>query len=151
MHRHFENYNSNLISHARRLRREMTNAEKKIWGNLRNNQIGVKIRRQVPFGPYILDFYCQKALLCIELDGSQHYTESGMKRDQKRDAFLQSTGIIVMRFSDIDVLKNTRGVLDSIYETIQQRLKNETPIYNLPLKRGRCYGMESTPCMRQKF
>ena len=132
MHRHFENYSSRLIFHARRLRREMTDAEKKIWRHLRNNQMGVKIRRQVPFGPYILDFYCQKALLCIELDGSQHYTENGMKRDWKRDTFLQSAGIIVMRFSDIDALKNTRGVLDSIYETIQQRLKSETPSIIFP-------------------
>lgn len=132
MHRHFANYNSNLISPACRLRGEMTNAEKKIWRHLRNNQMGVKIRRQVPFGPYILDFYCQKALLCIELDGSQHYTESGMKRDGKRDAFLQSSGIMVMRFSDIDALKNTRGVLDSIYETIRQRLKRETPSVIFP-------------------
>ena len=94
--------------------------------------MGIKIRRQVPFGPYILDFYCQKALLCIELDGSQHCTANGMKRDQKRDAFLESAGVMVMRFSDIDALKNTHGVLDSIYETIQQRLKNGTPSVIFP-------------------
>ncbi len=104
----------------------MTDAEKKIWRHLRNNQMGVKIRRQVPFGPYILDFFCQNALLCIELDGSQHRTESGMKRDQKRDALLESNGIMVVRFTDIDALKNTQGFLDSIYETIRQRLQNET-------------------------
>lgn len=61
------------VALARNLRREMTNAERKLWSLLRNNQVGVYFRRQVPFGPYILDFLLIKAKLVIELDGSQHY------------------------------------------------------------------------------
>jgi very-short-patch-repair endonuclease len=114
----------------------MTDAEARLWSYLRGNNLGLKIRRQVPFGPYVLDFFCAKAMLCIELDGSQHYTGEGVRRDEKRDAFLRSEGVEVMRFSDSDALQNTKSVVGLIYGKVQLRLRDETPSYPSP-KRGR--------------
>jgi very-short-patch-repair endonuclease len=114
----------------------MTDAEARIWSYLRGNSLGLKIRRQVPFGPYILDFFCGKARLCIELDGSQHYTAEGMRNDEERDAFLRSEGVEVIRFSDRDALQNTKSVVETIHDKIQSRLRQQTPSYPSP-KRGR--------------
>ena len=110
----------------------MTDAERKLWQHMRNNQLGVKIRRQIPIGPYILDFFCQKALLCIEVDGSQHYEEKGMTHDEKRDSYLKEVGIDVLRVTNRDVLKNTQGVLRTIYDMIYDRINTETPSFVLP-------------------
>ena len=101
----------------------MTDAERKVWSRLRGNHLGAKFRRQVPFGRYILDFYCVKAKLCIELDGSQHYVEEGRRKDQLRDVCLREHGVKVLRFSNIDVLKNTDAVLQTILETVNEQLR----------------------------
>ena len=105
----------------------MTDAEAKIWSRLRGNNLGVKIRREVPLGNYILDFYCTKAKLDIEIDGSQHYTEEGLHKDKKRTDHLHSQGVEVIRFSDVEALKDTDGVVETIYEKIQELLQPETP------------------------
>jgi len=67
-------------------------------------------------GDYIVDFYCPSAKLIVELDGGQHYTEEGKRRDQVKDKYLESLGIIVLRFSDREVFKNIEGVLERIFE-----------------------------------
>lgn len=123
MHKHFPKYTKSLIQNARRLRRDMTDAERKLWNVLRGNPLRTRFRRQVPFGKYILDFYCHTLKLNIELDGSQHYTEEGMKKDIDRDRWLQSNGIEVIRFPDDEVLKNIDGVGQTIYEKVQEKLK----------------------------
>ena len=130
MHKHLPQYSRRLIPHARRLRREMTIAERRLWSKLRSNHLGVKVRRQVPFGEYILDFYCTKTKLCIELDGSQHLTGERRRKDEVRDRYLQERGIEVLRFSDIEALKNTNGVLQAIHERVQKRM--QTPPVILP-------------------
>jgi len=79
-------------------------------------------RRQVPFDRYILDFFCSKAKLVIEVDGGQHYTEDGIKADQKRDKYLEAHGFKVLRFSDQDVLTNISGVQQRIYEEVEAYL-----------------------------
>lgn len=119
-HRHFPQYSKSLIPYARRLRRQMTDAEAKLWRYLRNNNMEVKFRRQVPMGRYILDFYCVRKRLNIEVDGSQHFTEDGMRKDARRDQWLRKQGIEVMRFNDGDVLLNTTGVVQAIYERITE-------------------------------
>jgi len=124
MPQHLPKYTKSLIPFARKLRRDMTNAEKKFWSLLRNNGLGAKFRRQVPYGPYILDFYCVQAHLVIELDGSQHYTPEGRKKDAKRDAYLRSDGLEVLRFLNDEVLSNEEGVEQVIYERIQEALHN---------------------------
>ena len=104
----------------------MTDAERKLWSRLRNNQMGVHFRRQVPFGKYILDFFSLKAKLVIELDGSQHYTDEGLAKDAIRDAFLRENGLIVLRFSDHEFLTNTYGVMQVIYEHVHSdEIKND--------------------------
>ena len=97
----------------------MTDAEKKLWSILRNNRLGAKFRRQVPYGPYILDFYCVKARLVIELDGSQHYTPDGKRRDAIRDAYLRNDGLEVVRFLNDEVFVNEEGVEQVICEKVQ--------------------------------
>ena len=104
----------------------MTDAEKKLWSLLRNNRLGAKFRRQVPYGPYILDFYCVKVRLVIELDGSQHYTSEGRKKDAIRDAYLRSDGLEVLRFTNYEMLSNDEGVEQAIYEKLQDGL-NKRP------------------------
>jgi very-short-patch-repair endonuclease len=118
MGKHFLKYPHSSVAMARRLRREMTDAERKLWSLLRSNQLGVKFRRQAPFGPYILDFLCIKAKLDVELDGSQHYTDTGRRRDARRDEYLRSNGLKVLRFSVVEFLQNPDGVLQAIYEHI---------------------------------
>lgn len=96
----------------------MTDAGRKLWSRLRNNQLGVHFRREVPQGPYCCDFLSVGVMLIVEVDGSQHYTDKGRAFDQKRDAYLRNQGFTVLRFSDQDVLTNTNGVVQTIYEHI---------------------------------
>jgi len=79
---------------------------------------GMQFYRQRIIGDYIVDFYCPKAKLIIELDGGQHYTEEGMAKDKKRDKFLQVNGLNVMRFSDRDVIENLEGLLQKVYDNL---------------------------------
>jgi very-short-patch-repair endonuclease len=98
----------------------MTVAERKFWSLVRDNRLGVKFRRQVPVGPYIVDFFCFSAKLVVELDGSQHGTAEGKKYDFHRDQFLKAAGITVLRFSNKEFLVNQDGVC----RVIQERLRN---------------------------
>jgi len=100
----------------------MTEAERKLWRLLRNNQLGVHFRRQVPLGPYVLDFLCLPAKLVVELDGSQHYHKTGLAFDSKRGAYLRAKGLKVFRFNNREFLTNPSGVMQSIYEHIQKEL-----------------------------
>ena len=120
-HQHQAQYTRSLISNARRMRREMTSAEEKLWEELRRKELGVKFRRQVPYGRFILDFYCIKAALAIEVDGIEHHTAKGMQHDQDRDNYLNSEGIKVMRIDNADVMANINGVVDSIFDTVRER------------------------------
>ncbi len=106
---------------ARAMRHEPTDAEAKLWHRLRNRQIdGWKFRRQVPFGGYVLDFYCAKAKLVVEVDGGQH-AEERREHDTIRTQFLDADGVRVLRFWNGDVLTNIDGVLELIYLALSQR------------------------------
>ncbi len=95
----------------------MTDAERLLWSKIRRKQLkGHQFYRQKIIGNYIVDFYCPRAGLIIELDGGQHYKEEGMKKDKKRDAYLKNIGLKVLRFSDREVFENLPGVLEKIYE-----------------------------------
>jgi very-short-patch-repair endonuclease len=112
-------FNRTLKAYARDLRRDMTDAEDSLWSRIRKKQLkGFQFYRQKNIGNYIVDFYCPAAKLIIEIDGGQHYSESGEERDYTRDAFMQSLGFRVLRFSDIDVLKDLTGVLTKIYDEV---------------------------------
>lgn len=86
-----------MRANARALRRAPTRAEHKIWWWLRDRRLGYKFRRQVPVGPYILDFYCAELRLAIELDGPQHHTPHMSDYDSARTLFLRERGIEVVR------------------------------------------------------
>ena len=106
--------NGDLLTHARRLRKEMTKEERHLWYDFLRDY-PVKIYRQKIVGNYILDFYCEKAKLAIELDGSQHYEDAGQEYDKKRTLYLNELGIEVFRVSNLDVNKNFRGVCEAIH------------------------------------
>jgi very-short-patch-repair endonuclease len=101
---------------AKRLRREMTDAEKRLWSALRNRQIaGAKFRKQQPIGPYIVDFVCQEKRLILEADGSQHLESP---HDLRRDAVLTSKGYRILRFWHNDIMLEMDGVPTAIYDAL---------------------------------
>src|SRR5438874_1859252 len=103
---------STLLDRSRRLRRESTDAERAIWRLLRNRQfVGTKFRRQHEYGRYILDFFCPEQKLAIEVDGEQHLTPVGARRDAARSRHLAAQGVRVRRFTNIEVLRETDTVL----------------------------------------
>ena len=96
---------------ARTLRRNATDAETKLWHDLRNRQLGgLKFRRQATIGYHVVDFLCAEKRLVVELDGGQHTPE----RDAARTAQLEALGYRVIRFWNNDALGNTDGVLETI-------------------------------------
>ena len=114
-------YNKDLKPFARELRKNMTDAELHLWNRVRRKQLnGYQFYRQKNIGNYIVDFYCPAAKLIIELDGSQHYTEEGKEKDGIRDSCLAGLGFKVIRFTDREVFENTTGVLQRIFEYLQQ-------------------------------
>jgi len=97
------------------LRNNMTGAEKKLWYALRNRQLdNKKFRRQHGIGNYIVDFYCPELNLAIEVDGESHYSKSGIEHDNKRDHYLNSLNINVIRFTNQQIYDNLDGVLKTI-------------------------------------
>ena len=94
------------------MRKDATNAERRMWSKLRDGRLnGLKFRRQVPIGSFIADFVCYEQMLIVEVDGGQH---SESASDVVRDAELRRRGFRVLRFWNIDVMRNTVGVLDTI-------------------------------------
>jgi very-short-patch-repair endonuclease len=101
----------------------MTEAEVALWAKLRRKQLlGLQFYRQKPLGNFIVDFYCASARLVIEVDGGQHYDEEGAAQDAARDRYLKSLGLDVLRFSNIDVLRNTNGVIAVIAQHLDAAL-----------------------------
>ncbi len=117
-------YNSNLKLLGRRLRDNLTDAEKLLWRKIRKKQIGnLQFYRQRPIGSYIADFYCDKAKLIIEIDGGQHYEKENILKDRTRDEYFRKIGLRVVRFTNLDILKNIDNVVESVY----QKIKNPPP------------------------
>ena len=105
------------LGHARRLRREMTEAEKKLWHHIRADQLEEnRFRRQVPVGPYVLDFCCLRKKLAIEVDGGQHAENAC---DLVRTRWLERNGFQMLRFWNNDVLTNIDGVCAVIVEKLK--------------------------------
>ena len=109
-------YNKSLKQISRNLRRNMTDAETLLWSKLRGKQLkGYQFYRQKIIGNYIVDFYCPKSKLVIEVDGGQHYSAEGKEKDKRRDDYMTREGITVLRFSDREVLGNRDAVLEKIW------------------------------------
>lgn len=118
-------YNKYLKLTSRDLRSNMTDAEHWLWQRLRRKQIlGLQFYRQKPILNFIVDFYCPAANLVIECDGGQHYTEDGRLADQIRDQALSELGLVVLRFSNRQILTETDAVVEQIYSVVKHRLES---------------------------
>jgi very-short-patch-repair endonuclease len=122
-HRPMLKYNPKLKANARQLRQNFTDSEHVLWQRLRGKQLsGVQFYRQKPIGNYIVDFYAPKAKLVIEIDGSQHLEAQHAEKDKKRDQYLGSLGLMILRINCRQVLKETQAVVEFIYQKITERL-----------------------------
>ena len=107
---------AHLLVRARELRREQSDAEELVWQLLRNRALdGFKFRRQKPFPPFIVDFYCAEKRLAVEIDGGQHAQAEIAAYDQRRTATLAAAGVTLLRYWNNDVLRKTDSVLEDIW------------------------------------
>lgn len=114
-------YSRDLKILSQKLRSTQTEAERKLWQRINRDQLlGFRFNRQKPLLSYIVDFYCLKAKLVIELDGSQHYEPDYQEKDRLRDAELNSLGFTVMRFDNHSVMTNIDGVVEAIYQYLSE-------------------------------
>jgi very-short-patch-repair endonuclease len=112
------------IKRARRLRKEMSLPEILLWRLLKGSPGGHKFRKQHPAGPYVLDFFCPRANLAIEIDGFAHDTEDRPERDLRRDAWLRQHQIDTLRIAAKDVLKDVTAAADAILVTVDARISS---------------------------
>jgi very-short-patch-repair endonuclease len=112
-------YNPRLKPKARALRTNLTDAEQRLWSRLRRKQIsGVQFYRQRPVGNYIVDFFAPAVRLVIEVDGAQHAERSEAEYDKERSEYLEQVGLRVLRFDDRQVLTETDGVIENIFQIV---------------------------------
>ena len=114
-------HNKQLTHLAQKLRKEMTKEEKQLWYQFLKNY-PMQFKRQVTCGQYILDFYCPKAKLAIELDGSYHTYSEVAENDKVRTDYLNSMGIHVMRFPNRDIWQDFGRVCKQIDYTVNKRI-----------------------------
>jgi very-short-patch-repair endonuclease len=107
---------------ARKLRRESTNAERRLWSALRNRHVGrYKFLRQQPIGPYVVDFVCFEEKLIVELDGDQRDQPENRVADAARTAFLEREGFRVMRFWNHELDESLDSVIEAIFRAARER------------------------------
>ena len=124
-HEHQPPLPTTTLEYSRRLRREMTDAERKLWQHLGGRQLdGFKFRRQHPVPPCIADFCCVERRLIVELDGSRHNEH----KDAARTRFLESQGWKVVRFWDSEALLQTEAVVEAIWNALGNRTLTPTPL-----------------------
>jgi very-short-patch-repair endonuclease len=119
-----------LASFARSLRRNATNAERRLWQGLRRKEVaGFRFRRQVALSGFIADFASFDARLVIEVDGATHSTEEELARDAVRTAALVAQGFAILRFTNDEVFRNLEGVLETIrLKLIELRPREDSAI-----------------------
>jgi very-short-patch-repair endonuclease len=132
---------------ARKLRKNATDAEHRLWYGIRRENIaGFRFRRQVIIGGFVVDFACLEARLVVEVDGATHSTDDELARDAARSAALNAQGYVVLRFTNGEIFHNTNGVLETIrlkLVELRPRLEDEafeagaTPLPNPPPQGGR--------------
>ena len=114
--------NKQTRTNAQSLRRNMTKEERHLWYDFLKTY-PVQFKRQYSVGTYIVDFYCYRASLVVELDGSQHCTPEKMEYDRQRTTFLNGQGLYVLRLSNLDVMQNFSGVCEFIDRTVKERMR----------------------------
>ncbi len=113
-------YRKGKMKFTKKLRRVMTPEEKILWELLRNRHSrGVKFRRQVNIGQYIVDFLCKEQKVVLEIDGGVHDTEQQKEHDQTRTVFLEEHGYTVLRIKNEDIHNNLQGVLHTIHKFLR--------------------------------
>jgi very-short-patch-repair endonuclease len=117
-----------MIANARRLRRALSSPEVRLWNKLRQRAPGLPtFRRQHPIGPYVLDFYCAKARLAIEIDGMSHDVGDRPERDIRRDAWLEARGLTVVRIAASDVIGAIDETVDGIVRMATALIEADAP------------------------
>ena len=123
-------HNTNLTTNARMLRKNMTKEEKHLWYVFLKNY-PVRFLRQKVIDNYIVDFYCSKARLIIELDGSQHYEGKGLSKDKIRTSKIEKRNLVVIRIPNNEVNKNFVGVCQYIDNVVKESLRQPTAATSL--------------------
>lgn len=133
-------YRNRLSDRARELRKNATKEENHLWYDFLKDH-PLQFRRQKVFGRYVVDFFCAKAGLVIELDGGQHYGETGLiQRDQERTDYLENMrGFSVLRFTNLEVTKNFEGVCSAIQQRLAELAPSSGATRHLP-PRGKAKG-----------
>ncbi|MBI3913508.1 MAG: DUF559 domain-containing protein [Chloroflexi bacterium] len=110
---------ASAVQSARTFRKQMTEAEKKLWDIVRDRRVArLKFRRQHPFGPYILDFFCVEHQLEVEADGGIHLSREQMEHDEQRKQYLEKRGVRILRFKNEEIMKSPTAVVKKILQTI---------------------------------
>lgn len=113
-------YNKNLIPRAKELRKNATPQENELWYKFLRSYTP-RFQRQKTIGQFIADFYCEKAKLVIELDGSQHFTPEGVTHDEARTAAIETTGVMVLRFTNKEIDSQFKAVCAMIDNAVHER------------------------------
>jgi len=122
-------YNSRLKGKARSLRRNLTDAEQRLWTRLRRKQIlGVQFYRQKPIGNYIADFYAPGARLVVEVDGSQHHEPAQAEYDVRRTDYFKQMGLEVLRYSDRQILLELDSAVEDIFRAVEGKIPLNPPL-----------------------
>ena len=127
MRKGVRNHSPEAVHNARRLRREATASERVLWECLRKERLGFGFKRQVPLGPYTLDFYCPEASVCVEVDGEGH----DPIHDERRDLFLEGQGVRTIRVRSLDLFDAhslaAERALRHIQEACERRSGRKAP------------------------
>jgi very-short-patch-repair endonuclease len=118
MNRIVNNQKQKLL--RRKLRQTPVSCERKLWGRIRNEQLGHKFKRQVSIGKYIVDFYCARLKLVIEIDGATHCTDEEIKKDKIREEYLRNLKLIIKRYTNSDIKDNFSEVVYDMQQTCEQ-------------------------------
>jgi very-short-patch-repair endonuclease len=124
----------------------MTETEQILWSRIRRKQLkGYQFYRQKTIGNYIVDFYCPSARVIIEVDGSQHYEEEGLRKDKERDSYLSAIGFSVLRYPSSEVARSLNEILEDIYD----HLPGESP--QPPLVKGENVDNPIPPFLKRAY
>jgi very-short-patch-repair endonuclease len=136
---------SDKMAMRRRLRNEMPRSEVLLWARLRNRQVlGLKFRRQYGVGPYCLDFFCPERKLAVEIDGDSHFTPEAKHADARRQRYLESFGIRIMRYTNEEIRTSLDGVVEAIAGS-SPMTSSAAPPMDVEVVDG--VGIEEPPCI----
>lgn len=113
-------HNKKLTRNSQTLRKNMTKEERRLWYDFLK-ELPVTFHRQKVIGNYIVDFYCASAKIVIELDGTQHFLDEGIKKDKERDDYLSSLGLTVLRYSNYEINASFDSVCQDIFNSLVSR------------------------------